>query len=185
MDTPTTSCTSGRAHQPRILVVDHNKTNLNVISRRLADAGYRVIATDKASAAIAELNRSPVNMVLAELYMPETSGAELVRLIRGESFWHDLPIMLITARSEPNGAVKAYEAGADDVILKPFHFEVLFARIERRLARMRSMNDLREDNAALDARIVARAIEVGELKDRLKQSEAERQRLNALVARTA
>jgi DNA-binding response OmpR family regulator len=82
--------------------------------------------------------------------------------------WRDVPVMLITGRSDPTGAVLAFQAGADDVILKPFHFEVLFARIERRIARARSIKALREDNAALDARIVRRAIEIGELRDQLK-----------------
>ena len=183
MDATTTGSLSERAPRRRILVVDHNKTNLAVMSRRLSEAGYRVVAADGAPAAIAELHRSPVDLVLAELYLPRTSGAELVRLIRHESAWRELPVMLITGRSEPDGAVRAYEAGADDVILKPFHFEVLFARIERRLARLRSFQALREDNAALDARVVARAIEIGELKDRLQQIESERLRLRAMIGR--
>ena len=75
--------------------------------------------------------------------------------------------MLITGKSKPADAVRAYEAGADDVILKPFHFEVLFARINRRIERARSLKRLRRDNATLDARIVERAIQVGELRDQL------------------
>ena len=87
------------------------------------------------------------------------SGSELARLIRDEVIWRDIPVMLITGKSEPKGAIRAYEAGADDVILKPFHFEVLFARIARRIEAARSLKRLREDNAALDARVVERAIE--------------------------
>ncbi|MFL6794518.1 MAG: PleD family two-component system response regulator, partial [Sphingomicrobium sp.] len=149
--------------RPRILVVEPNKTNLGVLSRRLVEAGYRVSIADCPKGAVAELHRVPVDLVLAELDMPGASGAELARLIRGEVQWSDLPVMLITGRSEPKGAVRAYEAGADDVILKPFHFEVLFARIERRIARARSFRRLRHDNATLDARIVERAIQIGEL----------------------
>jgi len=80
--------------------------------------------------------------------------------------------MLITGKSEPKGAVRAYESGADDVILKPFHFEVLTARIERRIERARSVKRLREDNATLDARVVERAIQIGELRDRLREERA-------------
>ncbi|MGE5089251.1 MAG: response regulator, partial [Candidatus Levyibacteriota bacterium] len=65
------------------------------------------------------------------------------------------------------GVVRAYEAGADDVVVKPFHFEVLFARIERRLSRARSLQQLRDDNATLDARVVERAIQLGELREQL------------------
>jgi PleD family two-component response regulator len=166
---------------PRVLVVDPNKRNLAVLMRRLAEAGYRVTAAECGGAAIAELHRQPVDVVVAELYMPGMSGAELARVVRDQAMWRDLPVMLITGKSKPNGAVQAYEAGADDVILKPFHFEVLVARIERRMDRAQSLKALRDDNAALDARVVTRAIELGELRDRWLASEAERRRLEGLL----
>ena len=158
--------------RPRILVVEPSRTNVGVMARRLAEAGYRVTTADSGASAIAELCRLPVDLVLAELIMPRMGGAELARAIRGEVQWNDIPIMLITGKSEPTGAVRAYEAGADDVILKPFHFEVLFARIARRIERARSFKRLQEDNATLDARVVERAIQIGELRDRLAQVEA-------------
>ena len=155
----------------RILVVEPNRTNIGVFARRLSEAGFRVATADSGAAAIAELYRMPVDLVLAELNMPRMSGAELARAIRGETRWRDLPVMLVTGKSEPGGAVRAYEAGADDVILKPFHFEVLFARIERRIVKARSILDLRQDNAALDARIVERAIQIGQLREQLEKVE--------------
>jgi PleD family two-component response regulator len=158
--------------KPRVLVVEPNKTNLGVMARRLVEAGFRVSTAESGQDAAAELYRVPIDLVVAELNMPRMSGAELARLIRDEVMWRDIPVMLITGKSEPTGAVRAYEAGADDVILKPFHFEVLFARIERRIESARSLKRLREDNATLDARIVERAIQIGELKDRLAEVEA-------------
>jgi len=154
----------------RILIVEPNKTNLSVLARRLSAAGFRVAMAENGAAAVAELHRVPVDLVLAELNMGPMSGAELARLIRGTAQWRDLPIMLITGRSAPKGAVLAYEAGADDVILKPFHFEVLVARIERRIARLRAVEELVQDNAALDARVVERAIQIGKLKEQLAQA---------------
>jgi DNA-binding response OmpR family regulator len=167
--------------RPRILVVEPNRVNLGVMARRLAEAGYRVTTADSGASAIAELYRLPIKLVLAELNMPRMSGADLARAIRGEVQWNDIPVMLITGKSEPTGAVRAYEAGADDVILKPFHFEVLAARIERRIARARSVQGLRDDNAVLDARVVERAIALGELKERLATSEAALRRLQRIV----
>ena len=156
--------------RPRILVVEPNRNNLGLIARRLAEAGFRVTAADCGASAVAELYRLPIDLVLAELNMPRMSGAELACAIRGEALWNDIPIMLITGRSEPKGAVRGYEAGADDVILKPFHFEVLVARIERRITRARAVRRLRDDNAALDARVVERAIQIGELREELKEA---------------
>lgn len=166
---------------PRVLVVDPNKRNLAVLVRRLTEVGYRVTAAESGGAAIAELHLQPVDVVVAELYTPDMSGAELARVVRSQAMWRDLPVMLITGKSNPNGAVQAYEAGADDVILKPFHFEVLFARIERRIARALSLKALRDDNAVLDARVVTRAIELGDMRDRWLASEAERRRLECLL----
>jgi DNA-binding response OmpR family regulator len=154
--------------RPRILVVEPNRSYLGVLARRLAEAGYRVTTADCGASAIADLYRLPIDLVLAELDMPRMSGAELARAIRGEVQWNDIPVMLITGKSKPAGAVHAYEAGADDVILKPFHFEVLVARIGRRIARARAIRRLRDDNAALDARVVERAIQIGELREELQ-----------------
>ena len=154
--------------RPRVLVVEPNRTNLGVMARRLSEAGFRVTTADTGETAIAELYRLPIDLVLAELDMPRMSGSELARAIRGEVQWNDIPVMLITGKSKPADAVRAYAADADDVILKPFHFEVLIARIERRIERARSVRRLREDNATLDARIVERAIQIGELREELR-----------------
>jgi DNA-binding response OmpR family regulator len=153
--------------RPRILVVEPNRNNLGVLARRLSEHGYRVTAADSGASAVAELYRLPIDLVLAELNMPRMGGGELARAIRGEVQWNDIPVLLITGKSEPKGAVRAYECGADDVILKPFHFEVLFARIDRRIERMRAVKRLQEDNAVLDARVVERAIQIGELREEL------------------
>jgi DNA-binding response OmpR family regulator len=154
--------------RPRILVVEPNRNNLGVTARRLSEQGFRVTTADSGASAIAELYRLPIDLVLAELDMPRMSGAELARAIRGEVQWNDIPVMLITGKSKPADAVRAYAAGADDVIVKPFHFEVLIARIERRIERARSVQRLKDDNAALDARVVERAIQIGELREQLR-----------------
>jgi DNA-binding response OmpR family regulator len=167
---------AARDERVRILVVEPNRSYCGMLARRLTEAGHRVTTADSGATAIAELHRVPIDLVLAELTMPRLGGAELARAIRGEAQWRHLPVMLITGRSDPKGAVRAYEAGADDVILKPFHFEVLVARIERRIARKRSYEQLVQDNAALDARVVERAIQIGELRDRLSLFEGVRAR---------
>ena len=91
-------------------------------------------------------------------------------------FKHCGQLILAPGTSEDKVMEVALEAGADDVILKPFHFEVLFARIDRRIEAARSLKRLQEDNATLDARIVERAIEIGELRDRLAEVEAKASR---------
>ena len=169
-------------HSPRILVVEPNKSAQAVFARRLTDAGYRVIVIGNASAAVAELYRSRVDLLIAELRMDGASGIELVRMMRDDSSLKDIPVILITGKSDATGAVDGFAAGADDVVAKPFHFEVLLARIAQRLAKARSVRELRQDNAVLDARVVTRAIELGEMRAAFAASEVERLRLSAMVA---
>jgi DNA-binding response OmpR family regulator len=167
----------------RLLIIEPSRSALQVLAKRLGEAGYRIIACDNAGNATAEMLRAPVDLVLAELRMDLVSGVELTRRIRDDTVLKDTPIILITGRSDSAGAVDGFGAGADDVVAKPFHFEVLAARIARRIARARSVKELRADNATLDARVITRALELGEIRAALEQSEAERLRLQQLVSR--
>ncbi|HET9398092.1 MAG TPA: response regulator [Sphingomicrobium sp.] len=167
----------------RLLIVEPNRSALAVLAKRLGEAGYRVIACDSAGNATAEMLRVPVDLVLAELRMDPISGVQLTRRIRDNTVLKDTPVVLITGKSDSAGAVDGFGAGADDVVAKPFHFEVLAARIARRIARARSVKELRADNANLDARVVTRSLELGEIRAALEQSEAERLRLQQLISR--
>ena len=175
----------GAAPQPRVLLVEPKRSYLGVLARRVGEAGYRVATAEGAQAAMAEIHRMPVDLVLSELTLPGTSGVELVRMVRDDAVNRDLPLILMGGRSEAAAAVRALQAGADDVVRKPFHFEVLIARIARQLARARAMKELRAANATLDARVVTRAIELGEMRDRWLQSEAERRRLEERLRQAA
>lgn len=167
----------------RLLIVEPNRSALSVLARRLGESGYRIVACDNAANATAEMLRAPVDLVLAELRMEPISGVALTRLIRDDTMLKDTPVILITGRSDRSGAVDGFASGADDVVAKPFHFEVLAARIARRIARAQSVKELRADNATLDARVVTRAIELGEIRTALMESEAERLRLQQLIIR--
>jgi DNA-binding response OmpR family regulator len=177
---PASNHGSGNA---RLLIVEPNRSALLVLARRLGEAGYRIVACDNAGNATAEMLRAPVDLVLAELRMEPVSGLELTRRIRDDTVLKQTPVILVAGRSDSAGAVEGFAAGADDVVAKPFHFEVLAARIARRIARARSEKELRADNATLDARVITRSIELGEMRAALQESEAERQRLQQLVSR--
>ena len=173
MDVTTNSGTD----TPRILVVEPDRRYLGVLSRRIAEGGYRVATADCVSGALTELHRLPIDLVLSELRMPKTGGVELARILRDDPIHRHIPIFLLTGRKDADGAVQAYQAGADTVITKPFHFQVLIARIGREIERSRSLGRLLHDNAAMDARIVGRAIELGEMRERWLETQAELRRL--------
>lgn len=164
---------------PRVLVIEPARAYLAVIARRLGEFGMRIATAGNAQDGFAELHRNPVDLVLSELRLPGTSGIELIRMVRDDPANRHLPILLIAGRSERSSSIAAFAAGADGVVRKPFHFEFLAARIRREVERARAFDKLRHDNAALDARVVSRAIELGEMRARWEQSEAERRRLES------
>lgn len=163
---------SGERKRPRILIVEPDRRYCGVLARRLGEFGYRVATADCSHSAMAELHRLPVHLVLSDIRLPVTGGVELVRMIREDSTHRELPVLLVVGRSDTGAAVRAFEAGADGVVRKPCHFEVLAACIARQLERADAMKRLADDNAALDARVIERAIELGELRQRLAQFEA-------------
>lgn len=163
---------SGERERPRILIVEPDRRYCGVLARRLGEFGYRVVTADNAQSGMAELHRMPVSLVLSETRLPASSGIELVRMIRQDAANRDLPVLLIVGRSDSGAAVRAFDAGADGVVRKPCHFEVLAACIARLLKRADTMKRLADDNAALDARVVERSIQVRELRERVAELES-------------
>ncbi|RZF65588.1 response regulator [Sphingomonas populi] len=162
-----------------ILVVDDNPTALAVIGRRLGRLGYLAVLCDKATDALDQVATRRFDLVLADMVMPGMSGMQLLRALRASADTRELPVILLTSRSDPAAAVDALAAGADDHVAKPFDFDVLAARIERVIGHARRLAELRAFNAALDARIAERAIELGEAQTELAATRADRQRLVA------
>ena len=160
--------------EPRILVIQSNRTYLGVVARRLKEFGYRVASAETAQTGLAEMYRIPADLVLCDVDLPGTSGIEFTRMIREDPVHRDIPLLLVVGRSDPQAAVSAFAAGADGVIRKPCHFEVLDACITRQLDRADTVKRLINDNAMLDARVVERAIQIGELRDQLAQATAAR-----------
>ena len=167
--------------QPRVLVIEPNRNYLAVLARRLGEFGYRVATAENAQSGLAEMYRIPVALVLCDANLPGTSGIELAGMIRDDPVHRDLPLVLIVGRSDPAAAIRAFRAGADGVVRKPCHFEVLGAAIARQIERAESVRRLIDDNAALDAKVISRVIELRDVREQLSAAETERRRLAAIV----
>ncbi|MBO9713945.1 response regulator [Sphingomonas sp.] len=172
-----------RARRARrtILAVDDSRTNLNLLGQRLGNLGYLVVLADKGSDALDLIAGRGFDLVLLDMVMPQLSGLHVLSEIRAAPDTADLPVIMITGRSDPASAVEALAAGADDYVAKPFEFEVLAARIERTLERAARVEALKRVTMSLDARIAARAIELGEVKSELAAARADRTRLIASI----
>lgn len=171
--------------QPRVLVIEPNRNYLGMLARRLGEFGYRVATAESAQAGLAELYRIPADLVLCEMKLAGTSGIEFVRMIRQDIVHRNVPVLLVVGRSDHSAAVRAFQAGADGVVRKPCHLELLGACIARQIERAEAIKRLADDNAALDARVISRAIELKEMRERLSATETERRRLEAIVDQRA
>ena len=117
-----------------ILVVEDDRPIRNLIVTTLKTHDYKYLAAENGAAAIMETLSHNPDIVLLDLGLPDMEGVEVIKKIRT---WSNMPIIVISARSEDTDKIEALDAGADDYITKPFSVEELLARIrvtQRRLA---------------------------------------------------
>lgn len=122
-----------------ILLVDDEILMLDLLSLYLSPLGFKCVKMTSAIDAITYLEEHEVDLVLLDLMMPEMDGWEACKEIRKH---RDVPVIMLTARSEKQDIVKGLKIGADDYICKPFDEEELVARIEAVLRRKNSYHGL-------------------------------------------
>jgi len=115
-----------------ILLVDDEQRMLDLIELFLLPLGFRCIKETNGQEAIELLKNEKVNLVLLDVMMPEIDGWEVCRKIREFS---EVPIIMLTARSDKMDLVKGLNTGADDYITKPFDEKELVARVNAVLRR--------------------------------------------------
>ena len=125
-------------NKPLILAVEDDAPIRNLISTTLKTNDYRYQLASNGKEAILAVSTQNPDIVLLDLGLPDMDGVEVIRTIRS---WSNLPIIVISARSEERDKIEALDAGADDYLTKPFSVEELLARIrttQRRLSFMSS-----------------------------------------------
>jgi two-component system phosphate regulon response regulator PhoB len=118
-----------------ILVVDDEPAIRDMIAVALEVAGFECLRAENARAAHALIVDKQPDLVLLDWMMPETSGLELLRRLRRDELTANLPVILLTAKTEEDNQVQGLDAGADDYITKPFSPRALIARIRALLRR--------------------------------------------------
>lgn len=124
-----------------ILVVEDDRTVQNLMTTTLKTCNYRYIVAVNGEIAIMEAATHNPDIILLDLGLPDIDGMEVIKKIRT---WSDVPIIIISARSEDSDKVEALDAGADDYLTKPFSVEELLARI--RVTERRIVFNRREQN---------------------------------------
>jgi len=120
---------------PSILVVEDEPAILELIKVNLVDAGYDVKSAENAETAHEVLKRELPDLVLLDWMLPGQSGLALAKQLRGDARTRELPIIMVTARSEEADKVAGLEAWVDDYVTKPFSPRELKARIKSVLRR--------------------------------------------------
>ena len=123
-------------NKPLILVVEDDAAVRNLMVTTLKTNEYRYLVATNGESAILEASSHNPDIVLLDLGLPDVDGVQVIEKIRT---WSNMPIIVISARSEDTDKIEALDAGADDYLTKPFSVEELLARLrvtQRRLSFM-------------------------------------------------
>ncbi len=131
----TAAATAAGMAKPTILVVEDEVPLLTLLRYNLEKQGFRVEEAADGQEALVRVAESKPDLVLLDWMLPAISGIEVCRQLRRKPGTRDLPIIMVTARTEEGDAVRALDTGADDYISKPFAMDGLMARIRALLRR--------------------------------------------------
>jgi two-component system phosphate regulon response regulator OmpR len=118
---------------PHILLVDDDNRIRALLSRYLTEHGYRVTTAEHAASARQRIEALAFDLLIVDVMMPGENGLDLTRWIRGTS---SVPILMLTARGDPDDRIKGLEIGADDYLPKPFEPRELLLRLNNILKRV-------------------------------------------------
>ena len=143
-----------KAQVSRLLIVDDNEMNRDMLARRLSRKGYEIIVVEGARQLLQRVKEDQVDLVLLDIEMPEISGLEALKTLRETYSAIELPIIMVTAKNQSEDVVKALDLGANDYVTKPIDFAVALARIGTQLSHKRAQEALKEseERYALAAR---------------------------------
>lgn len=116
-----------------ILIIEDDRILAEAIAKALTNSGFQVALAASAAEGLRELESGQTDLILLDLTLPDMDGVEVCRHIRRES---DIPIIMLTARTDETDRVVGLEVGADDYVCKPFSIRELVARVKAVLRRV-------------------------------------------------
>ncbi len=132
-----------------ILVVDDNEMNRDILSRYLKRQGHDVAAAAGGEEALTLMKHRRFDLVLLDVMMDEMDGFEVIRRMKSDPMFSDIPVIFISALDDTQGKVRAFKAGGVDYVTKPFHAEEVVARAENQLKISRLQRELARQNQEL------------------------------------
>jgi adenylate cyclase len=132
---------------PRILVVDDNPMNVDILQTRLTAQGYEVMTAADGEEALAAARAQAPDLILLDVMMPKLDGLDVCRRLRSDPTLPFMPIVLVTAKGDSRDIVAGLEAGGDEYLIKPVDQAALVARVKSML-RIKELHDTVQDLAA-------------------------------------
>jgi two-component system cell cycle response regulator len=171
---------------PLILVVDDIQTNTEMLKRRLQKCDFEVVTADGGIQALAMLADRAFDLVLLDIMMPDLSGIETLREIRTKKQWHNLPVIMVTAKDEGDSLPECLEIGANDYVCKPVNISTLTARIRSQLSSKWAMDVVKKTRDKLEEKVEERTRELQTSVANLKLSliELDQAKLESFRAKT-
>ena len=126
------------AAQGLLLVVDDNRRNRDMLSRRLEKQGYGVAMTENGREAMEAVRAQAFDLILLDIMMPEMDGYEVLQQLKADETLRHVPVIMISALHEMDSVVRCIEMGAEDYLCKPFEPTLLKARISTCLDKKRA-----------------------------------------------
>jgi adenylate cyclase len=147
---------------PRILIVDDNETNRDILATRLATQGYDLCQAADGEEALAAARTLSPDLILLDVMMPKLNGVEVCRRLKSDAALPFMSIILVTAKADTKDIVGGLDAGADEYLTKPVDQAALMARVRSTL-RLKALHD----------RVVAQATDLASWNQTLEQRVAE------------
>lgn len=141
--------TTQRSTQARILAVDDNPMNLDILCSILQARGYETMAANGGEQAIAIARDELPDLVMLDINMPGMNGYEVCATLKSDEATRDIPVIFLSALDHALDKVKAFEAGGADYVTKPFQAPEILARINNQLKLARLQREMEEKNAEL------------------------------------
>ncbi len=153
---------------PRILVVDDQRANAEMMAGVLKARGYEVLTALDGASALEHVQADRPDIVVSDILMPGMDGYEMCRRLRADAATALLPVILVTSLDAPQERVNGIDAGADDFLSKPVNWEELFARVRSLLRIKRLQDEVKAWNAKLEERVAEQVGHIEQL-GRLKR----------------
>ena len=152
----------------KILIVDDEPFNLDLLEQELTDQGYVIERANDGAEALEKVDSFAPDIVLLDYMMPKMNGLEVLRRLREDDRHKSIPVILLTAKATQEDKVRGLDAGADDYVTKPFDSFELSARV-RAMMRIKQLHDsLEEWNRTLAEKVAQQVAEIERMR-RLKR----------------